>query len=74
MTKRKEPAIIAGLKIGQSVVYYTGNLMRERQWDDDVDAIADRMFELYRAGIVALFQRRVAPDACEYIAMRTATA
>jgi hypothetical protein len=50
-------------------VYHTGLLMRDRQSNDTVNAIALRAWRAYEAGVVALVQSRLKPGTCGYVAV-----
>jgi hypothetical protein len=56
---------------GDRVVYFIGLLMKTRQHDDNIDALAKAVWDAYERGVVKLVQERVGPNDCAYWAVRT---
>jgi hypothetical protein len=51
------------------IIYHTGLLMRDRQYDPEVDKRAKNAWEASENGAAILLQRRVRPGVCEYLAI-----
>ena len=56
-----------GRRRGEKVVYYTGNLMADRQRSETINALARAAWRAYEQGRVILTQQRQG-DTCQYIA------
>lgn len=54
---------------GREIVYHNGSLMRDRELDAEVEALARVVLKAYEDGDVLLYQRRTHYDACDYIAV-----
>lgn len=60
-------------KPGYPLVYHTGNLMCDRNFDNGVATVAERVWSLYETGKVHLLQRRVQNgplSCCLYLAIK----
>lgn len=67
---REFDALLCSMSHGQALVYHEGLLMRDRQTDDNVNAIALRAWRAHEAGVVALVQGRLGPGVCGYLAVK----
>jgi hypothetical protein len=83
MAPKDFTAWLADAAKGASVIYHTGNVARDRKaWTDrdgikhkpiaGLDALAKAIARAAEGGVVALVQRRLAPDQWQYSAIRTA--
>lgn len=60
---------------GSKITYHVGNLMYDRQNRNDenwgrIDSLGRVAYNAAMAGRVRLFQKRIGPDRCAYIAVR----
>lgn len=63
-------SMLDGMERGQAMVYHEGLLMRDRQGNEDVNAVAWRAWRAMEAGAVALVQARLNPGVCAYLAVK----
>lgn len=70
MTIKKLFEALALATRGQRVVYHTGLLMRDRQHDADLNALASAAWELFKRREALLFQRRVSEGICDYFIVK----
>jgi hypothetical protein len=71
MTAQELQATINSAAVGQSVAYYTGDLALARAMGCRVaEGIALVAWALHERGDVRLFQRRLAPNSYQYLAIR----
>lgn len=56
---------------GEKIVYFTGDLMFQRDKGSQLDATATAAWEAHLRGECVLVQRRVGPNKWDYIAVRT---
>lgn len=68
---REFDAMLDALKRGQTKGYHTGLLMRDRQSDEHLNAVATRAWDAMLAGKCKLVQRRVEVGVCQYDVVRT---
>jgi hypothetical protein len=59
---------------GSSLIYYRGQLIKDRNNNPSLSEIADTALRLAEAGALVLFQRRHGSDDYEYIALRSTPA
>jgi hypothetical protein len=55
-------------KEGAVIVYHVGNLLYDREQSDAVDLMGKAAWEAYLDKRALLFQQRVSPGVCRYIA------
>lgn len=60
---------LARARKGDHIVYHIGVLMADRVYDVEVDSVARAAWQAHVDDKVRLFQRRVRPSACQYVAV-----
>lgn len=55
---------------GEALLYHTGLLMRDRQRNSLLSAVADCLWDMYEQGLVALVQHKSGEFAYEYLAVK----
>lgn len=53
---------------GVTVIYHEGNLLVDRETNDEVDMMGKAAWDAYKDKRVLLFQKRISRDVCRYIA------
>lgn len=67
---RQFDSLVASMPRGQRMTYHEGLLMRDRQTDDRVHAVAARAWSGMECGALALVQKRLGPGSCAYVAVK----
>jgi hypothetical protein len=62
-------ASVRRLRSGERAVYYTGNLLKDREKDPEIGLLAVEVFARARAGDVYLTQRRLGEARFQYTAI-----
>jgi len=63
--------VISRMYSGQSYVYHTGFLARDRELHKPVNTLAADLYKYAQAGLIYLTQRKVRDDYYEYIVTRS---